>query len=90
MILLLIFLVILFLCSGGSNSELSEEDNKIAVNAEDIFILGMKYYNGDGVSENRTKAAKLFQKAAEQGYARAQLMLGHIYSIGGLSGYPQD
>jgi len=47
-----------------------------------------KYYLGDGVPEDLTKAFKWFQKAAVQGNAEAQSQLGLMYSDG--EGVPKD
>lgn len=50
-----------------------------AGDADAIFELAMKYYNGDVVPEDKVKAVKLFQKAAEQRHSEAQCMLGICY-----------
>ena len=42
------------------------------------FKVGMTYYKGKGASKNITKALYWFEKAAEQGNADAQYMLGEI------------
>ena len=59
-----------------------------AGDAEAIFELAKKYYNGDGVPEDKIKAVKLCQKAAELGNAKAQGKLGFCYIIG--DGVPED
>jgi TPR repeat protein len=46
------------------------------------------YYTGTGVTLDYSEAAKWVQKAAEQGYARAQIDLGHLYEQG--KGVPLD
>ena len=46
-----------------------------AGDAEAIFELAKKYYHGDGVPEDKIKAVKLFQKAAELGNVKAQYNL---------------
>ena len=46
------------------------------------------YYNSEGVPQDYIKAAELFQKAANQGYAAAQYNLGVMYYNG--EGVPQD
>jgi hypothetical protein len=43
---------------------------------------------GQGVPQDYAEAAVWFRKAAEQGYAYAQSMLGHAYENG--QGVPQD
>jgi TPR repeat protein len=44
--------------------------------------LANLYYYGLGVSKDETKAAELYQKAADQGYAAAQINLGSLYVNG--------
>jgi len=46
------------------------------------------YYTGTGVTLNYSEAAKWLQKAAEQGYARAQIDLAYLYEQG--KGVPLD
>lgn len=48
------------------------------------YNLGLMYFAGRGVPKNDVEAVKWYRKAAEQGYAAAQLELGGIYSHGGL------
>ena len=50
--------------------------------------LALLYEDGLGVSEDLEKAAEVFQKAADQGYASAQNNLGVLYENG--RGVPQD
>ena len=51
-------------------------------NAQAQFNLGECYYDGNGVSEDMTEAAKWYRKAAEQGLADAQFNLGTCYRNG--------
>ena len=46
------------------------------------------YAEGQGVPQDDAKAVKWYRKAAEQGYAKAQLSLGLAYGLG--QGVPQD
>lgn len=46
------------------------------------FLLGMCYYNGDGIKQDNYEAAKWIRKAAEQGNIEAQLKLGVCYLEG--------
>ena len=46
------------------------------------------YRSGEGVSQDDTQAVNWFRKAAEQGYAKAQVNLGFMYRSG--QGVPQD
>ena len=52
------------------------------------FNLGVMYYNGDGVPQDYSEAAKWYRKAAEQGHAKAQSNLGVMYADG--KGVPKD
>jgi TPR repeat protein len=52
------------------------------------YILGLCYYNGDGVPQDYTEAAKWYRKAAEQGLAQAQFNLGGCYYDG--DGVPKN
>ena len=45
-------------------------------------LLGVLYYNGNGVPKNYVEAVKWYRKAAEQGNAKAQLNLGWMYRYG--------
>lgn len=46
------------------------------------FALGLRYYNGDGVAKDFSKAVELYRKAAEQGFAPAQTNLAWFYETG--------
>ena len=50
--------------------------------AEVQFSLGMRYLNGEGISQNDTEAVQQFRKAAEQGHIEAQSILGWCYLQG--------
>ena len=43
--------------------------------------LGLRYEIGDGVTQDYSKALKLYQKAAYQGYAPAQFSIGNMYYV---------
>ena len=58
-----------------------------AGDSEAICELAHRYFKGDGVPEDKAKAVKLYQKAAEQGNAEAQFELGSCYISG--KGVPQ-
>ena len=51
-------------------------------NAEDLYEQACSYYFGEGVTQNYTKAARLYKLAADQGYAAAQFYLGVCYDRG--------
>ena len=57
-------------------------------NAQAEYLLGRKYYFGEGVTQDREKAAQWHTKAADQGHATAQYVLGLLYSTG--DGVHQD
>lgn len=46
------------------------------------FNLGECYYNGDGVEQDLTLAAKWYEKAAERGHKSAQKSIGDCYYYG--------
>lgn len=57
--------------------------------ADEQFNLERPYANGEGVSQDDyAQAAVLCREMAEQGYPKAQLMLGELYDSG--DGVPQD
>ncbi|MBR6435240.1 MAG: sel1 repeat family protein, partial [Thermoguttaceae bacterium] len=56
---------------------------------EALKNLGDRYYYGsDHVSEDKVKAAELYRKSADQGYAEGQYNLGKCYYFG--KGVPLD
>ena len=56
--------------------------------AETLYNIGLRYYNGDSVTQDYAKAIECFRQAAEQGYAAAQNSLGECYFYG--RGVTQD
>ena len=50
--------------------------------------LGVAYFLGEGLPQNKTKALFWFQKAAEQGELSSQVHLGIMYCTG--DGVPRD
>lgn len=46
------------------------------------FLLGMCYYNGDGIKRDIYEAVKWFRKASEQGNSEAQFKIGMCYLEG--------
>ena len=50
--------------------------------AEAQFNLAKRYFNGDGVPEDKSEAVFWYRKAAEQGFAKAQYNLGCCYYNG--------
>ena len=44
--------------------------------------LGVRYDNGEGVTQNKAEAVKWYMKAAEQGHTKAQSNLGYCYYYG--------
>ena len=50
--------------------------------------LGLSYWKGEGVPEDKAEALKWFRKAADQGNVTAQYNLGVVYSKG--EGVPED
>lgn len=62
---------------GQSFSELKQQAESGDVKAQ--FGIAMRYYSGDGVTQNLVESRKWFLKAAEQGDAGAQYMLSFLY-----------
>jgi TPR repeat protein len=52
------------------------------------YMLGWRYFHGEGVARDYTQMAFWLRKAAEQGNAQAQYNLGDLYHDG--QGVPQD
>ncbi len=52
------------------------------------FLLGTAYLEGQGVDKNDWEAAYWFQRAADQGHAKAMTSLGIMYCLG--RGVPRD
>ncbi len=69
---------------NSQSKEDFEEMKSAAENgdAEAQCKLGKAFLGGNGVSENKSAAAKWIRKAAEQGHAEAQCMLGFFYANG--------
>ena len=57
-------------------------------NADAQYNLGFAYDGGQGIPEDKAKAAKWYRKAADQGNALAQTELGYACEKG--AGLPQD
>jgi TPR repeat protein len=51
-------------------------------NTEAQFLLGKRYYSGDGVEKDFNEAVAWYRKAAQQGHAKAQDNLGECYYNG--------
>ena len=49
---------------------------------EELYRKGLAYKYGDGVSKNLQKSVVYIEKAAEQGHAEAQFLLGKCYASG--------
>jgi hypothetical protein len=80
-LLILLFSILISLNSYAVNEEYPSD-------AKEQFVLGFKYYHGDGVEKDFRSAAKLWELSAEQGYAEAQYVLGDSYYYG--EGVTQD
>ncbi len=50
--------------------------------AKALYMVGIMYEKGEGVSTNFTEAADWFRKAADKGYSSAQYRLGRLYERG--------
>lgn len=73
--------------SEEKNKTIEEVKNEISVLADKGDFLaenvkGLMYDSGVGFPSSQTEAAKWYQRAAEQGYARGQCNLGFMYEYG--------
>ena len=53
-----------------------------------MATLGKRYFNGDGVEQDKKKAVELYKRAAELGNVRAMCNLGECYERG--EGVPKN
>lgn len=51
-------------------------------NADEQFSRGVQYFNGEGVPQDFTEAARWFERAAAQGHLDARVRLGRMYLAG--------
>jgi TPR repeat protein len=72
-----------FFVAADAFTKLAEQGD-----AKAQFNLGLMYYKGEGVRQDKFEAARFFRKAAEQGNAEAQANLGILYYNG--DGVQQD
>ena len=52
------------------------------LDAETLYTLGVKFYEGEGVERNLQKTVKLWDRATELGQVDAQYSLAYLYSKG--------
>lgn len=84
---LLVF--VLLAAAGFAVDDFAETKKKAeAGDAEAQCVLGVMYYNGEGVLKDDEESVKWYRKAAEQGNATAQFNLGIAYENG--LGVPKD
>ena len=88
---LLVILILFSHCSSNpenipqsESSRLSKEYFRLAEqgNALAQYNLGLKYQNGQGVSEDQQEAFKWYELSAKQGHPQAQANLGRMYEKG--------
>ena len=48
------------------------------------YLLGQKYWRGEGVPQDREEAVRRYRLAAEQGYVDARAVLRFVYYLGGV------
>lgn len=81
---------LLFICqvSNVTTAQADERSPEVLIklaeqgDAQAQFDIGVKFYYGQGVSQDRQAAFAWFRKAAEQGHAAAQYALGRMYYYG--------
>ncbi len=89
--LALVVLTAVLLCVGnavGQDEKKAESDAIVrfektlaeakAGDAGAMFLLGLKYYDGDGVVKDDKEAVKWYRKAADLGNANAMFFLDHM------------
>ncbi|MGB9685874.1 MAG: tetratricopeptide repeat protein, partial [Rectinema subterraneum] len=82
------FLLVFFMAFAFASAQTSASDiaslRAEAENGDPIAqnTLGVKYYNGNGVTKDFAEAASWFAKAADQGNAAAQNNLAWLYEQG--------
>jgi len=93
-VFLLISLIVIWLILDRNSGTLIKERteqvldyNKVKERAEqglDLaqYFLGLMYQEGEGITQDYSKAVTWYRKAAEQGHARAQYSLGQMYDQG--------
>jgi hypothetical protein len=72
----------------AAEEALADAQYALRICADAQYALALMYEQGKGVRQNPTKAAKLFQAAAEQGHTLATYKLGECYRDG--KGIPPD
>ncbi|MEX9840379.1 tetratricopeptide repeat protein [Providencia rettgeri] len=84
--LFFLFIILTPFCDAQNISSSEIEKWTELANAENSdqaqYALGVSYFYGDGVDENRKKAIEWFEKSARQGNKDAQSFLGAIYYWG--------
>jgi hypothetical protein len=64
------------------------EKKAVGGNASALYTLGLMYEQGYGVSQDKSRAAWCYRKAAEEGQVQAQYRLNYLYYHG--QGVPRD
>lgn len=87
------FVLTVFLWTGGATGAAERTFDHLIKSAEAggpgaVHNLGVKYMRGLGVPQDIGLAARLWQRAAEQGFIESQYNLGILHEIG--AAVPQD
>lgn len=92
LLLLLIFCAVTYTTYSFINKEpLEAESNELIIGLEELaeeddvdsqIKLALKYYRGEGVSQDYKKTYKWIKKAADKGNDYAQFFLGGLYQTG--------
>lgn len=69
-------------CDDFELSTLDIDDTIDCLDADLLFTLGNRFYNGDGVDQDYDKAFSHYQRAALQHHAWAEYCLGFCYCFG--------
>ncbi len=77
-------------CETAKNKTEKRLEMKEQEDANTMYNRGKCYDDGDGVQTNPVEAVKWYRKAAEQGHAEAQYMLGYHYNYSDGVEYSRD
>jgi TPR repeat protein len=61
--------------------KLTNSSDRDDAESEKWYLIGEKYYLGEGVAKDAIEAVKWLRKAAERNHVKAQTMLGNCYSF---------
>ena len=95
-VLVSVFLAIALLFGPAACTDVETREQRFANtekkaaggNVPALYTLGLMYEQGYGVTQDKSRAASCYRKAAEKGHVQAQYRLGYLYCHG--QGVPRD